>query len=78
MLPFSKLVVVVDRIFGFGRVAYIRPISNNYGHENFSIRLLRDTTPRIEIQLMIYGATHPFLWNHARFFHQIRPMRAQK
>ena len=26
----------------------------------FSIGLLRDTMPHVEIQLMIYGAKHPF------------------
>ena len=35
---------------------------SNYGHDDFSIGLLRDTTPHVEIQLMIYGAMHPFLW----------------
>ena len=58
---------------------YIRAlIEFNYGHDDFSVGLLRDTTPDDEIQLMIYGATHPFLWNHARFFLLLRPMRMQK
>ena len=50
----------------------------NYGHDDFSIGLLRDTTMHVEIQLMIYGAKHPFLWNRAHFFHLMRPMHAQK
>ena len=43
----------------------------------FSIGLLRDTMPHVEIQLMIHGAKHLFKWNHVRFFHLLRQMRVQ-
>ena len=59
-------------------VLKIRHFHINYGHDEFSIGLLKDSTPHVEIQLMIYGAKHPFLWNHAGFFHLLRPMYAQK
>ena len=56
----------------------IRGLNTNYGHDDFSIALLRDTTPHVEIQQMNYGAKNPILWNHARFFHLLRPMLAQE
>ena len=47
----------------------------NYGHDDFSIGLLRDTRPHVECYDVIYGAKHPFLWNHARFFYLLRPQK---
>ena len=34
---------------------------SNYGHDDFSIGLLKDTMPHVEIQLISYGAKHSFL-----------------
>ena len=34
---------------------------SNYGHDDFSIGLLRDTTPHVECYDVIYGAKHSFL-----------------
>ena len=34
--------------------------SKFFSNYNFSIRLLMDTTPHVEVQLMIYRAQHPF------------------
>ena len=48
-------------------ISEVSVILDNYGHDDFSIGLLRDTTLHAEILLMIFGAKHPFLWNHARF-----------
>ena len=49
-------------------------LSDNYGHDDFSIGLYRDNTPHVESELMIYGAKYPFLWPYqveeARLFPQ--------
>ena len=50
----------------------------NYSHDDISIALYRDTMLHVEIQLKIYGAKNPFMWNHLRFFHLLWPMLAQQ
>ena len=56
----------------------LKGLRTNYGHDDFTIGLLWNTTPHVDCYDDLWSAQHPFLWNHARFFRLLRPMRAQK
>ena len=72
--PFKSQMLSID---SFPCHAEALKVNSNYGHDDFSIGLLRDTRPHVEYYDVIYRAKHPYLWNHARFFHLQWPMRAQ-